>query len=114
MTPMNTAITASRRRKPRACSARIANAAALVISAAGKSGMPNRMFSPIAAPMNSARSVAIAMISAWTQSRKLTRRGNRSRQTSGRFIPVAIPSFALRDWITIPMRFAMRITQSSR
>jgi hypothetical protein len=72
------------------------------------------MLRPIAAPMNSARSVAIAMISAWIQSRNVTVRGKRSRQTSGRFIPVAIPSFAESDWITIPMRFAMRITQSSR
>ena len=40
--------------------------------------------------------------------------GSRSRQTSGRFIPVAIPSFALIDWITIPIRFAVRTTQSSR
>jgi hypothetical protein len=76
--------------------------------------MPKRMFSPIAAPMNSARSVAMATISAWIQRRTLAARGNRSRQTSGRFIPVAIPSFALIDWITIPMRFAVRITQSSR
>ncbi len=76
--------------------------------------MPNRMLRPIAAPMNSARSVAIAMISAWTQRRKLTGREKRSRHTSGRFIPVAIPSFALDDWISIPIRFAVRITQSSR
>ena len=76
--------------------------------------MPKRMFSPIAAPMNSARSVAIAMISAWIQSSTVVARGKRSRHTSGRFIPVAIPSFALIDWITIAIRFAMRITHSSR
>ena len=114
ITPMNAAITASSRRKPRACSARIANAAALVIRAAGKRGMPKRMLRPIAAPMNSARSVAIAITSAWSQSATLVLRENRSRQTSGRFIPVAIPSFALIDWTTIPIRFAMRMTQSRR
>ena len=42
MTPMSAAITASSRRKPRAWSARIANAATPVISAAGKSGIPKR------------------------------------------------------------------------
>ena len=42
------------------------------------------------------------------------RRENRSRQTSGRFIPVAIPSLALIDWISIAIRFATRTTQSSR
>ncbi len=92
----------------------MANAATLVISAAGKSGIPKRMFRPIAAPMNSARSVAIAITSAWSQSPTLVLCENRSRQTSGRFIPVAIPSFALIDWITIPIRLAMRITHRSR
>ena len=107
-------MTASSRRKPRACNARIPKAAALVIRADGNSGMPKRMFSPIAAPMNSAMSVAIAMISAWIHSSTVAARGKRSRHTSGRFMPVAIPSFALIDWITIPIRLAMRMTHSSR
>ena len=76
--------------------------------------MPKRRFSAIAAPMNSARSVAIAMTSACTQRRNETRRGNRSRQISGRFLPVAIPSFALIDWMSIAIRFALSTTQSSR
>jgi hypothetical protein len=41
-------------------------------------------------------------------------RGNRSRHTSARLSRVAIPSFALRDWISIAIRFDVRITQSSR
>ena len=69
---------------------------------------------PIAAPTNSAMSVAIAISSAWIQSRNDARREKRSRQTSGRFMPVAIPSFALIDWISIAIRFATRTTQSSR
>jgi hypothetical protein len=73
-----------------------------VISAAPNSGTPKRMLRPIAAPMSSATSVAIAMISAWTQIRTLALRERRSRQTSGRFMPVATPSFALIDWITPP------------
>ena len=72
------------------------------------------MLRPIAAPMNSARSVAIAITSAWIQRSTVAVRGKRSRQISGRLSPVAIPSFALIDWITIPMRFAMTITQRSR
>ena len=59
-------------------------------------------------------SVAIAITSAWIQSKKVTVRGKRSRQTSGRFMPVAIPSFALIDWISIAIRFAARTTQSRR
>ena len=69
---------------------------------------------PIAAPTNSAMSVAIAITSAWIQSRNVTVRGKRSRQTSGRFMPVAIPSLALIDWISIAIRFAARTTQRSR
>ncbi len=75
--------------------------------------MPSRRLKPIAAPRNSARSVAIAIPSAWTQSRKEVRREYRSRQTSGRFLPVAIPSFADSVWITIAIRFERTITQTS-
>ena len=53
--------------------------------------MPKRMLRPIAAPMNSARSVAIAITSAWSQSATLVLRENRSRQTSGRFMPGGDP-----------------------
>ena len=101
-------------RKPRLCSPRITNAATPTSSAAGKSGRPVSRLIPIAAPTNSAMSVAMAISSAWTQSPNVTRRGNRSRQTSGRFIPVAIPSFALIDWISIAIRFATSTTQRSR
>ncbi len=67
----------------------------------------------MAAPMNSARSVAIAMSSAWIQSATTTGYGNRSRHTSARLSPVAMPSFALIDWTSIAMRLAARTTQSS-
>ena len=63
--------------------------------------------------MNSARSVAMAIASACSQSANDVRRENRSRHTSGRLRPVAIPSFALIDWITIAMMFATRMTHSS-
>jgi hypothetical protein len=76
--------------------------------------MPKSRFRPSAAPMNSARSVAIAISSACTHSPNVTGRGNCDRHTSGRFIPVAMPSFALIDWISIAIRFEARITHSSR
>ena len=56
----------------------------------------------------------MAITSAWIQSPNETARGNRSRQTSARFIPVAIPSFAESVWMSIAIRFEQRITQSSR
>ena len=68
----------------------------------------------MAAPMNSARSVAMAMSSAWTHSPQLTGLGKRSRHSSGRFLPVAMPTLADRVWISIAIRFAARITHSSR
>ena len=76
-------IASSKRRKPRACSPRIPNAITPVISPAGSSGTPNSRFSPIAAPTNSARSVDIAMISAWTHMPQVNTRGKCSRTTSG-------------------------------
>ena len=76
--------------------------------------VPISRLKPIAAPRNSARSVAIAIASAWSQSRTDVRREKWSRQTSGRFRPVAIPSFADSVWITIAIRFEATTTQSSR
>ena len=60
---------------------------------------PKTRCSPSAAPTNSARSVAIAIASACSHSSTTTRNGSRSRQTSGRLRPVAMPSLALSDWI---------------
>ncbi len=68
---------------------------------------------PSAAPRNSARSVAIAISSAWIQSPIVVRCEKRARQTSGRFRPVAIPSFADSVWISIAIRFEATITHSS-
>ena len=76
--------------------------------------VPSSSSKPIAAPRNSASSVAIAITSACTQSRNDVRRENRSRQTSGRFRRVAMPSLAESVWISIAIRFEATITQSSR
>jgi hypothetical protein len=76
--------------------------------------MPNSRLRAMAAPTNSARSVAMAISSACTQSPNDTARGKRSRQSSGRLRPVAIPTLAERNWISMAIRFAARITHSSR
>ena len=59
-------------------------------------------------------SVDIATTSACTHRPRDVRREKRSRQSSGRFLPVAIPSFADWVWISIAIRFAATTTQSSR
>ena len=59
-------------------------------------------------------SVDIATISAWTQSPIEVRRENSARQASGRFLPVAIPSFADCVCTTIAIRLAASTTQRSR
>ncbi len=68
----------------------------------------------MAAPTNSARSVAIAISSACTQRPIETGRGKCSRQSSARFLPVTMPTLADRYWISIAIRLAARITHSSR
>ena len=79
----------------------------------GSSGMPNSRLSAIAAPTNSARSVAIAISSAWTHRPQVTGRGKCSRQSSGRFLPVAMPIFAERFWISMAIRLALKSTHNS-
>ena len=58
-------------------------------------------------------SVAIATISDTTHISQTSGRGNWSRQTSARFFPVAIPSFADSVWISIAIRLLATITHSS-
>ena len=53
------------------------------------------------------------MNSAWIQSPIEVLREKRSRQISGRFRPVAIPSFAYSVWISIAIRLEATITQTS-
>ena len=77
-------------------------------------GTPNSRLSAIAAPTNSARSVAIAMISACTHRPQVTGRGSASRHSSGRLRPVATPTLADRYCTSIAIRFAAMITHTSR
>jgi hypothetical protein len=69
--------------------------------------------SAIAAPTNSARSVAMAIASAWSQSPIVTGRLKCSRHSSGRLRPVAMPVLADRYCTSIAIRFAATITQTS-
>ena len=85
-----------------------------VMRPAGKSGTWKSRFSAIAAPTNSARSVAMAMSSAWTHRPQVTGRGKWSRHSSGRLRPVAMPILAERFWISIAIRLAASRTHSSR
>ena len=81
---------------------------------ASNSGTPNSRFSAIAAPTNSARSVAMATSSAWTHSPQVTWRGKWMRHSSGRLCPVAMPIFPERFWMSMASRFAATMTQRSR
>ena len=76
-------------------------------------GSPKTRCSPSAAPVNSARSVAIATASACSHRPTTNRRGSRSRQTSGSDSPVAMPSLADSVWTSIAIRLAVSTTQPS-
>ena len=56
----------------------------------------------------------MATSSACTQRPRVTGRGKLSRQSSGRFLPVAMPALAERYWISIAIRLLTTITQTSR
>ena len=85
-----------------------------VIRPAASGGTPKSRCSAIAAPTNSARSVAMATISACAQSPQRTGVGKCSRHSSARFLPVAMPILADRYWTSIAMRLAMTMTQTRR
>lgn len=76
--------------------------------------MPKRRLKATAAPKNSAKSVAIATISATTHSAHVTGRRNCALIVSGRLRPVAIPSLAESAWISIAIRFDATMTHTSR
>ena len=103
----------SSQRNPRTCIARMRKDATAVSAAEIHSDRPNTSRSPSAAPTNSARSVAIATASACSHSSHTAQRGSRSRHTCGRLRPVAMPSLALIDWMSIAIRFAVSTTHSS-
>ena len=88
-----------------------ANVASAASSADTQIDSPKTRCSPSAAPVNSARSVAIATSSAWTQRNRVAHFGSRARHTSGSDIPVAMPSLADSDCTSIAIRFAVSTTQ---
>ncbi len=68
---------------------------------------------PMAAPMNSARSVAIATNSINTHMIHTTGRGKFSRHCSARFFPEAMPSLAESACRSMAIRLLPRITHRS-
>ncbi len=90
----------------------MANATTAVIRPAASNGVPKSRLSPIEAPTNSARSVAIAISSAWTHSPPDTIRGRTSWHSCGKSLPVATPTFADRYCTSIAIRFAATIAQA--
>ena len=68
----------------------------------------------MAAPTNSARSVAMATTSACIHSPKVTGRGIVSRHSSGRLRSEAIPIFAERYCTSMAITLAATITHTSR
>ena len=70
--PRKPAIASSNLRCPRVCSSRMAKATTAVIRPAANGGTPKSRLSAIAAPTNSARSVAIAIASACSQRPNVT------------------------------------------
>ena len=81
---------------------------------ASQSGIPSSRLKPIAAPRNSARSVAMATTSIKPHIAQTAPGGNWSRQCSARFLPVAMPSLAERVWSSMAIRLLATTTQSSR
>ena len=90
------------------------NVAMPVRMPASQSGIPSSRLKPIAAPRNSARSVAMATISINAHIVQTAPGWNRSRQCSARFLPVAMPSLAERLWSSMAIRLLASTTQSSR
>ena len=56
----------------------------------------------------------MAMSSAWNHRPRVAERGRWSRHSSGRFLPVAMPAFAERYWISIAIRLLTTTTHTSR
>jgi hypothetical protein len=78
------------------------------------SGKSKRIFNAIAPPITSARSVAMATISACDQYASLDLRLSRSPSRLGRDLPETSPSFEDRYWTSTAMRFAATRTHTSR
>ncbi len=89
------------------------NEAMAASTAPAHSGRPKTRLKPMAAPMISAMSVAIIASSAAAQSTQTSGLGRRSRHKSATPFPVAMPSRAATIWITMAIRLASTITQSS-
>ena len=100
-------IASSKRRKPRRCSPRIANA----ITPVSKPGDEQRHAEQQVEPDRRAEELGDVgrhrhHLGLHPQADQCTQRGKRSRHTSGRLRPVAMPSLADRYWTSIAIRLA--------
>jgi len=91
----------------------MANVTTPVTTSPQPSGTSNSSEMPMAPPMNSARSVAMAPISAAIHIATTSGRENSSRHTSARLRPVTMPSLADMAWNSIATRLASSTTHSS-
>ncbi len=107
-------IARSNGRCPRDCRPSSTKAITPVITPPVNSGIPNSRCRATAPPITSARSVAIATSSAWAHMNRFRHGVRCSRHSSGRFFPVASPSLAESDWMSIAIRLATTITHTSR
>ncbi|GAP60749.1 hypothetical protein AHiyo1_43350 [Arthrobacter sp. Hiyo1] len=94
--------------------ARIPIETAPTIRAPTGRGRRNRSWSATAPPTTSARSVASATTSAWSQKRRRPRGRRRSLRSSGSVRPVTIPSLADWYWMSMAIPFAIASTQMRR
>ena len=85
-----------------------------VSTPAGKSGMWKSRLKPSAAPRNSARSVAMATHLGDAPHAPDDRARELVATHLGQVRPVAMPSLAESDWISIAIRLLATMTQTSR
>ena len=78
------------------------------------SGSPNNRCNAIAPPISSARSVAMAMTSAWAKNRNRPASPIRSPSSCGSDLPVTMPSLADWYWMRTDIMFASASTHTSR
>lgn len=77
-------------------------------------GIQNGGHIPITASTNPARPVVSTPTSTWNRTRRVPRRGNRSRHSRCRLLPVAMPSLAAGNRTSLASRPATTTTQTSR
>ena len=104
----------SKRRYPRCSSERIPSATTAVTTPAGRRATPKTRLRPMAAPVNSATSVADATTSACNHRSTFHRAGKHSRARAGRLRCVPSPSLEVAYWTRMAMALAATTTHTRR